>query len=62
MLEVAFWVLLPFITLVAVMAVVAGIVRRRRYRPRDDDYQDWSDRAARQQRGDHFDLGGGSGY
>ena len=59
---VAFWVLLPFLVLLLVMGTIAAVVRRRRYQPTADDWQDWSDRASRQQRGDdRFGSSGGGG-
>jgi hypothetical protein len=58
---VAFWVLLPFLILLLVMATVAAVVRRRRYQPTDDDWQDWSAKAAHQREGEHFDPHGGGG-
>ena len=51
---VAFWVLLPFLVLLCIMATVAAVVKKRRYHPTEDDYQDWSGKAARQREGDHF--------
>lgn len=56
---VAFWVLLPFLALLLVMVVVASVVKRRRYQPGADDWQDWKGRAAQQRAGtDRFDVGG----
>jgi hypothetical protein len=55
---VAFWVLLPSLILLALAWAVAEVVRRRRYQPTADDYTDWSARAARQARGEHFDHHG----
>ena len=52
---VAFWILLPFLILLVIMWAVSAVVRRRRYQPKDDDWQDWSAKAARQREGDHFD-------
>ena len=51
---VAFWVLFPFLLLLLLMSIVAAVVKRRRYHPTDEDYQDWSARAARQREGEHF--------
>ena len=59
---VAFWVLLPFIILLVIMGTVAAVVRRRRYQPSDDDWQDWSAKAARQREAEGFDYQGGGGW
>lgn len=59
---VAFWVLLPFLVLLLVMATVATVVKRRRYQPGADDWQDWKGRAAQQQGGtDRYDPRGSGG-
>ncbi|KQU67575.1 hypothetical protein ASD62_14095 [Phycicoccus sp. Root563] len=52
---VAFWILLPFLIMLGVLIVISAIVRRRRYQPTEDDWQDWSAKAARQRQGEHFD-------
>ena len=58
----ALGVVLPFVILLAAIGTVAAIVRRRRYRPKGDDWQDWSAKAARQRQGEHFDHGGQGGF